>query len=166
MLTVVLKCKSGISELNNPNYIFTYLNSNREILFDQGYLKSIDAPEDAYDHAMRTLNYTMMDVLKIENCSLSKQLDAVIININYYELTFTQHICQKSRRQKAPDWHSSSSHKQLLNYPLPQFGQFYSSLCYYHLVWDHKLAFLRECYVPFSTLIFLRGLASHMLPVC
>lgn len=44
---------------------------------DQGYLKSLDAPEDMYDLAMRSLNSTMMDLLKIENCSLSKQLDAV-----------------------------------------------------------------------------------------
>lgn len=44
---------------------------------DNGYLKALDAPEDMYDLAMRSLNSTMMDFLKIENCSLSKQLDAV-----------------------------------------------------------------------------------------
>lgn len=135
---------------------------------DQGYLKSLDAPEDMYDLAMRSLNSTMMDLLKIENCSLSKQLDAVsaYFKLKYVNLFLTLPFLSKCRPQKALDSRSSSSLKQSLNCLLLQSGPFSSLPCFYHWVLAPRLAYSRECSVLFSTLIFLRGLASHMLPVC
>uniref|UniRef100_A0A336MET3 CSON014532 protein n=1 Tax=Culicoides sonorensis TaxID=179676 RepID=A0A336MET3_CULSO len=74
---------------------------NREILFDNKYLDAIEAPEDAYDLAMRSLNSTMMDLLKIENCSLSKQLDAAAEGTGLAFIVFTQAIVELPA---APIW--------------------------------------------------------------
>ncbi|XP_063705446.1 sodium-dependent neutral amino acid transporter B(0)AT3 [Culicoides brevitarsis] len=74
---------------------------NRKHLTELGFLKSVDAIETDYDLAMRSLNQTIMDSYKIENCSLSKQLDAAAEGTGLAFIVFTQAIVELPA---APIW--------------------------------------------------------------